>query len=257
VIPNNAPNGDTVIGIGDDAFKNTNILTVVIPDSVTSINVRAFQNCGYLTEITIPNSVNNIGKNAFQNCSRLKTVVLPDGLECIEESTFENCESLSAIVIPDSVTSIGNSAFQNCSSLSSITIPDSVTVIGDYAFFDCTVATEATLGDGLEKIGHHSFSGCDSLTSISVPYLGASPDQTENAYFDENDRIVICYSQSLTKTMLSLPDKFRAFCQAASVALDRPIDEKSIIFELVKKGEAPTDAKILMDELNELAGENS
>ncbi|MBO5967886.1 MAG: DNA polymerase III subunit gamma/tau [Clostridia bacterium] len=81
--------------------------------------------------------------------------------------------------------------------------------------------------------------------------------KTENAYFDENDRIVICYSQSLTKTMLSLPDKFRAFCSAASVALDRPIDEKSILFELVKKGEAPTDAKILMDELNELAEENN
>ena len=81
--------------------------------------------------------------------------------------------------------------------------------------------------------------------------------KTENAYFDENDRIVICYSQSLTKTMLSLPDKFRAFCQAASVALDRPIDEKSIIFELVKKGEAPSDAKILADELNELAEGNN
>jgi len=81
--------------------------------------------------------------------------------------------------------------------------------------------------------------------------------KTENAYFDENDRIVICYSQSLTKTMLSLPDKFRAFCSAASVALDRPIDEKSIIFELVKKGEAPSDAKILADELAELAEENN
>ena len=81
--------------------------------------------------------------------------------------------------------------------------------------------------------------------------------KTENAYFDENDRIVICYSQSLTKTMLSLPDKFRAFCQAASVALDRPIDEKSIIFELVKKGEAPSDAKILADELEAMAEENN
>ena len=81
--------------------------------------------------------------------------------------------------------------------------------------------------------------------------------KTENAYFDENDRIIICYSQSLTKTMLSLPDKFRAFCSAASVALDRPIDEKSIIFELVKKGEAPSDAKILADELAELAEENN
>jgi len=77
--------------------------------------------------------------------------------------------------------------------------------------------------------------------------------KTENAYFDENNKIVICYSQSLTKTMLSLPDKFRAFCSAASVALERPIAEKDIIFELVKKGEAPTDAKILADELEALA----
>lgn len=77
--------------------------------------------------------------------------------------------------------------------------------------------------------------------------------KTENAYFDEGGRIVICYSQSLTKTMLSLPDKFRAFCSAASVALDKPISEKDIIFELVKKGEAPTDAKILEDELDALS----
>ena len=81
--------------------------------------------------------------------------------------------------------------------------------------------------------------------------------KTENAYFDENGRIVICYSQSLTKTMLSLPDKFRAFCSAASVTLDKPISEKDVIFELVKKGEAPTDAKILADELEALAEENN
>ena len=81
--------------------------------------------------------------------------------------------------------------------------------------------------------------------------------KTENAYFDENNKIVICYSQSLTKTMLSLPDKFRAFCSAASVVLDKPITEKDVIFELVKKGEAPTDAKILADELEALAEENN
>jgi hypothetical protein len=81
--------------------------------------------------------------------------------------------------------------------------------------------------------------------------------KTENAYFDENGKIVICYSQSLTKTMLSLPDKFRAFCSAASVALDKPITENDVIFELVKKGEAPTDAKILAEELEALAEENN
>ena len=80
---------------------------------------------------------------------------------------------------------------------------------------------------------------------------------TENAYFDESGKIVICYSQSLTKTMLSLPDKFKAFCSAASVALERPVTEKDILFELVKKGEAPTDAKILAEELEALAEENN
>ena len=44
---------------------------------------------------------------------------------------------------------------------------------------------------------------------------------------------------------------------AASTALDRPVEEKSIIFELVKKGEAPTDAKILGDELERLADESN
>ena len=81
--------------------------------------------------------------------------------------------------------------------------------------------------------------------------------KNENAYTDAEGRIIICYSQSLTKTMLTLPDKFKAFCMAASGALDRPITEKDIIFELVNKGEAPSDAKILADELDALAEENN
>lgn len=81
--------------------------------------------------------------------------------------------------------------------------------------------------------------------------------KNENAYTDAEGRIIICYSQSLTKTMLTLPDKFKAFCMAASSALDRPITEKDIIFELVAKGEAPSDAKILADELEALAEENN
>lgn len=91
----------------------------------------------------------------------------------------------------------------------------------------------------------------DSFESVA-PMISALL-KTDNAYFDDENRIVICYSQSLTKTMLTLPDKFRAFCSAASVVLDRPITEKDVVFELVKKGEAPSDAKILADELSELA----
>ncbi len=80
--------------------------------------------------------------------------------------------------------------------------------------------------------------------------------KNENAYLNEEGKIVICYSQPLTKLMLANPEKLRGFCSAASVALDRPIDEKSIIFEQVKKGEAPSNASILADELEELSKNN-
>ncbi len=80
--------------------------------------------------------------------------------------------------------------------------------------------------------------------------------KNENAYLNEEGKIVICYSQPLTKLMLANPEKLRGFCSAASVALDRPVDEKSILFEQVKKGEAPSNASILADELEELSKNN-
>ncbi len=80
--------------------------------------------------------------------------------------------------------------------------------------------------------------------------------KNESAYINEEGKIVICYSQPLTKLMLANPEKLRGFCSAASVALDRPIDEKSVLFEQVKKGEAPSDASILADELEELSKNN-
>ncbi|MGM9643295.1 MAG: DNA polymerase III subunit gamma/tau [Eubacteriales bacterium] len=81
----------------------------------------------------------------------------------------------------------------------------------------------------------------------------ASLLKNENAYIDGEGRIIIYYSQPLVKLMLAPPDKMRAFCSAASLALDRPIDEKTVIFEQVKKGEPPSNASILADELEKLS----
>ena len=45
-----------------------------------------------------------------------------------------------------------------------------------------------------------------------------------------------------------------AFCSALSLALDRAVEPRSVVFEKVEAGGAPNDAKILADELDELAG---
>ena len=68
----------------------------------------------------IPNSVTSIGDGAFSYCSSLHSVFIPDSVTSIGDCAFWDCNSLSKIVIPSSVTSIGDSAFSDCN------IPDNL-----------------------------------------------------------------------------------------------------------------------------------
>lgn len=138
--------------IAADAFSGRSDLTSInIPDSVTSIGDRAFFGCGQLISITIPDSVTSIGDYAFSNCVKLTSITIPDGVTSIGKATFEDCTSLTSITIPDSVTSIGVRAFYGCSSLASITIPDSVTSIGAVAFRDCTNLTDVSFNGTMDQ----------------------------------------------------------------------------------------------------------
>ena len=112
------PTDGSVTSIGDYAFSNRNIISITIPNTVTSIGEDAFSWCEVLTSVIIGNSVTNIGRSAFNGCTKL-----------------------TAVSIPDSVTSIGEDAFNYCASLMNVTIGNSVTEIGDYAFSSCTGLT--------------------------------------------------------------------------------------------------------------------
>ena len=151
------------------AFYRTDLISIYIPDSVTSIGERAFSRCESLTSIHIPDRVIDIGEATFSGCESLTSIYIPDSVTSIGNSAFWGCLSLTSIHIPESVTSIGERSFSGCESLTSIHIPDSVTSIGKRAFSRCESLTSIHIPDSVTYIGEGAFSYCKSLISIYIP----------------------------------------------------------------------------------------
>lgn len=74
---------DGVNAIGDGAFKNKKLTSIVIPRSVQSIGHYAFCGCKKLTSIEIPPSVNTIGDYAFKDCRNLTAIEIPPSIKRI------------------------------------------------------------------------------------------------------------------------------------------------------------------------------
>jgi hypothetical protein len=118
-IPTNI-NGLTVTSIGQDAFSDSGLTSITIPNSVTSIGELAFYYCISLTNVTIGNNVTSIGFQAFIDCTHLMSVTIGNSVTSIGNGAFYNCASLTNVTIPNSVTSIGASAFRACTSLTGV-----------------------------------------------------------------------------------------------------------------------------------------
>ena len=183
-------NGDvlSVTAIADNAFQYcSNLTTVTIPNSVTSIGGWSFAKRG-VKSITIPNSVTHIGCYAYSESSlhnitlsenlteikngtfcacSLNSITIPNKVTCIGDSAFFMCRNLKSIAIPNSVTRIGLMSF--CySSLGSVNIPNSVTEIGTMAFAASNLRS-VTLPDSITILNEGIFSLCTDLADIVIP----------------------------------------------------------------------------------------
>ena len=157
--------GLTVVGIGDNAFENqTQITTILLPDSITTIGKRAYYNCTGLEETNIPSTVTAIGTQPFFK-SGIKSVKYCCGLGFSETTSIFAGTSLTSICF-DGV-SVPDFVCAYCSSLKNITFNDSVVRICNGAFMGCVGLTQVTFTDGIEDIGINTFYGCTNLETVS------------------------------------------------------------------------------------------
>ena len=118
-------NGEiTITGYNNEVKKD-----VVIPERINNLPVTVIGQFSFegdeLTSVIIPDSVTSIERNAFAK-NQLTSVIIPNSVITIKGSAFyENL--LTSVTIPNSVTAIGGEAFSK-NQITSVTVPKSANV---------------------------------------------------------------------------------------------------------------------------------
>ena len=141
MIPEKAPNGDTVIEIAP----------------------RAFMGCAHLTAVQIPKTVTRIGELAFADCPNLIYVSVDS-----QNPIFTDVEGV--LYSKNGATLL---IYPPMRAGSSFYLPSTVTYICDMAFYNCSYLTTIVYGGSPEEwehilIGQKNY----SLIAASVSFLG-------------------------------------------------------------------------------------
>lgn len=190
-----------VTSLEDNAFNaNTEMTSIVLPESLKRIGEHAFNSNFSLEGITIPKNVTSIiglpfGRNynlsnitvdsentvydSRNDCNAIietktntlivggNSTVIPNGIVSIGKSAFMGRSSLESITIPEGVITIEERAFSECENLSVVSLPNTLKTIEAGAFTNCNLSS-LTIPAGVTTIEAGAFSGCN-LNSLSIP----------------------------------------------------------------------------------------
>lgn len=168
IIPNTYK-GKKVLAVGMDAFRNSKVKNVTLPDTIQIIKAKAFYNCKNIERFEVPRDVTVIRGEAFSNMSSLRAINLPEGLKEIRGGAFAYNEKLKEISLPSTLTYLGGSAFSHCSLITELSVPRGVTEINGNTFEYMTSLKTIHLHDDITMIHGETFVGDIMLDNVVLP----------------------------------------------------------------------------------------
>lgn len=161
---------NTVSVMGDACFEScSKLVSVTLPDGLTSLGGSSFSGCSKLESVDLPEGVTTLGSNCFYRCSSLTSVELPAGIEELGYQCFYDCTSLETIALPGSLRTMGDNCFYGCSAIKTVTFGGSISTLPEKCFYRCTSLESIALPDGVKELGKNCFQGCSKLTSVTLP----------------------------------------------------------------------------------------
>lgn len=159
--------------VPDYQFQSfTNLVTVKLPQELTTIGEYAFQYDSKLVTVEVPSTVTSIGTSAFSSCDNLEDCDLSAcQLVTIPESCFSYCEKLKSFTIPSTVQTIGSYAFRYCSAFTS-PLPAALKSVDGYAFEHAAMTNVDVVIPEWGSVGSWAFdySGIRSLELPTTSY---------------------------------------------------------------------------------------
>jgi len=220
----------------------TNLISVTISNSVTSIESYSFNGCTKLSSITIGNSVKSIYPFALGNCTNLSSITVDDG--------NKDYKSDDGVLLNKDGTKLIQYA---CGKISpSYTIPESVKSIEEGAFYGSTRLISVTIGSSVNSIGSYAFGNCTSLESISVVISNQYFKAIDSVLFNKDGTRLLEYPSG-KKGSYTVPDSVNTI--TLNSLLNLSLTEANLIFEITPINSAKKSAFVcLFIDLDILSG---
>ena len=119
--------------IPNSVLSHSDLRSVDLPESVTSIGYSAFAFCEELTKVSYRGNINYMAAGVFESCTKLEEFTMPSDVSGVPARAFAFCSGLKRIKITDRAGEIGKMAFYRCDSLRELHIPRHIYRIGEAA----------------------------------------------------------------------------------------------------------------------------